>query len=57
MSSKILKTIVVTGATGLQGGSVARFLLKDGSFAVRAVTRNPASDAAKGTHYVPLARP
>ena len=45
MSSKI---IVVTGATGAQGGSVAKFLLNDGTYAVRAVTRNPDSPAAKG---------
>ncbi|KAF8496951.1 NmrA-like family domain-containing protein 1 [Gautieria morchelliformis] len=45
MSSK--KIIVVTGATGAQGGSVARFLLNDGTYAVRAVTRNPDSPAAK----------
>jgi len=45
MSSQ--KIIAVTGATGLQGGSVAKFLLEDGSFAVRAITRNPESAAAK----------
>jgi uncharacterized protein YbjT (DUF2867 family) len=33
--------IVVTGATGLQGGSVVKFLVKDGKWAVRAITRNP----------------
>jgi len=43
MASK--KIIVVTGATGLQGGSVARFLLNDGTFAVRAMTRNSKSPA------------
>ncbi|HEX6290229.1 MAG TPA: NmrA/HSCARG family protein [Herpetosiphonaceae bacterium] len=37
--------IVVTGATGLQGGAVTRHLLKDG-WQVRAVTRNPASPRA-----------
>lgn len=41
------RTILVTGATGAQGGSVARRLLADGRFAVRALTRNPQSDAAQ----------
>jgi uncharacterized protein YbjT (DUF2867 family) len=40
------KTILVIGATGAQGGSVARHLLARGEFTVRAFTRNPASDAA-----------
>ncbi|MDH4351524.1 MAG: NmrA/HSCARG family protein [Gemmatimonadota bacterium] len=38
--------IVVTGATGQQGGATARELLAAGH-RVRAMTRNPASDAAK----------
>lgn len=29
------KTILVAGATGAQGGSVARHLLKNGNFVVR----------------------
>ncbi|KZV88791.1 NmrA-domain-containing protein [Exidia glandulosa HHB12029] len=37
----------VFGATGLQGGSVVKQLLKDGVFKPRAVTRNPESDSAK----------
>ncbi|TDL19695.1 NAD-binding protein [Rickenella mellea] len=45
MSGK--KVIVVTGATGAQGGSVVRFLLEDGTFSVRGVTRNANSDKAK----------
>ncbi len=38
--------VLVTGATGAQGGSVARHLLERGRFAVRALTRNPDSPAA-----------
>ena len=38
--------ILVTGATGAQGGSVARALLTDGNFAVRALSRNPDSEKA-----------
>ena len=40
------KTIAVTGATGVQGGAVARVLLEAG-WNVRAITRNPGGDAAK----------
>ncbi|MBD3241998.1 MAG: NAD(P)H-binding protein [Chitinivibrionales bacterium] len=39
-------TILVTGATGRQGGAVARHLLADG-WRVRAFTRHPESEAAK----------
>ena len=51
------KTIVVTGATGLQGGAVTRHLLMDG-WQVRALTRNTASKraqalAALGADVVP----
>ena len=44
------KLIAVVGATGAQGGGLARAILDDpdGGFSVRALTRNPDSDAAKG---------
>ena len=43
------KIIAVVGATGAQGGGLVRAILKDktGSFAARAITRDPASDKAK----------
>lgn len=43
------KTVTVVGATGKQGGGLARVILGDesGAFAVRAVTRSPDSDAAR----------
>ena len=41
------KIILVTGATGQQGGAVARQLLKQPGFAVRALTRNPGKPAAR----------
>ena len=46
MSNEKGQTIVVMGATGLQGGAVARHLLA-GGWRVRAVTRNPASEQAQ----------
>jgi uncharacterized protein YbjT (DUF2867 family) len=43
------KIIAVTGATGAQGGGLARAILADpdGGFTLRAITRNPDSDKAK----------
>ncbi|KAJ9130520.1 NmrA-like family protein [Pleurostoma richardsiae] len=41
------KLIVVVGATGNQGGSVARRFLKDPEFRVRGLTRNTDSPASK----------
>ena len=46
MSEPVSKLITVFGATGGQGGHVARALLQNG-FKVRAVTRNPDSEKAK----------
>ena len=47
MSDK--KVIAVVGATGAQGGGLARAILDnpDGEFALKAITRNPDSDKAK----------
>jgi len=41
------KTILVTGATGQQGGAVARHLLKQPGFVVRAFTRDSSKPAAQ----------
>ncbi len=43
------KVIAVVGATGAQGGGVARAILADpgGGFAVRALTRDPSKEAAQ----------
>lgn len=41
------KIITVVGATGAQGGGLARAILADGEFQVRAVTRKPDGDQAK----------
>jgi uncharacterized protein YbjT (DUF2867 family) len=41
------KTVLITGATGKQGGAIAHELLRAGGFDVRAMTRKPDSDAAK----------
>src|SRR5689334_6266550 len=47
--NKDKKIIAVVGATGAQGGGLARAILDDkfSQFAVRALTRNPNSDKAK----------
>lgn len=41
------KTILVVGATGALGGSVAKFLLEEGVFKVRCLTRNPLSEKSQ----------
>ena len=46
MSNKSVITIL--GASGAQGGSVVKFLLADGTYRIRAVTRNTDSLKAKG---------
>lgn len=52
MSTK--QIITVMGATGRQGGGLVDFLLQDGTFAARAVTRNKNSDAAKSGYFLPV---
>lgn len=42
-----VKTILVTGATGAQGGGVASHLLSSGRYAVRCLTRKPQSERAE----------
>jgi uncharacterized protein YbjT (DUF2867 family) len=41
------KLVLVTGATGKQGGATLRHLAKRGGFKLRAMTRKPDGDAAK----------
>jgi uncharacterized protein YbjT (DUF2867 family) len=41
------KLILITGATGKQGGATLRHLAKRGGFKLRALTRKPDSDGAK----------
>jgi NmrA-like family len=44
MSSKI---VTIVGATGAQGGSIINALLKDPSYKIRGLTRNPQGEAGK----------
>jgi uncharacterized protein YbjT (DUF2867 family) len=46
------KTVVVIGATGSQGKGVVNALINDGSFNVRAMTRNPAKYSGKAPEVV-----
>ena len=46
-SDKDLRTILITGATGKQGGAVLRHLYGKKGFRLRAMTRNPFSEGAK----------
>jgi hypothetical protein len=46
-AARMSKIIAVTGATGTQGGGVINIMKKTPGWTVRAVTRNPESDAAK----------
>jgi uncharacterized protein YbjT (DUF2867 family) len=41
------KVVLVTGATGKQGGATLRHLAKRGGFKLRAMTRHPSDDKAK----------
>jgi len=41
------KVVLITGATGKQGGATIRHLAKQGGFKLRAITRKPDSDAGK----------
>lgn len=42
-----MSLVVITGATGTQGGSVARALVKDPAWRVRGLTRSPDGEKAK----------
>ena len=46
MAKKEDRTILVTGATGQQGGAALKHLREKG-FTVRALTRDPSKDAAR----------
>jgi len=39
--------VLVTGATGAQGGAVVSELLKGGKVSIRAITRNPSAPKAQ----------
>ena len=45
------KTILVTGATGAQGGGVASHLLSSGRYTVRCLTRKPQSEKATALRH------
>lgn len=47
MTSQVKKTIAIVGATGNQGGSVARTFLSLPDWHVRCLTRNPSSETAQ----------
>ncbi|RDW78008.1 hypothetical protein BP5796_05860 [Coleophoma crateriformis] len=47
MTSHVQKTIAVVGATGNQGGSVAKTFLASPNWRVRCLTRKPSSEAAQ----------
>ena len=46
------KIIAVVGATGLQGKGVVNELIKEGTFNVRAITRNPNNYQGKADEAV-----
>jgi hypothetical protein len=46
-SLKMAKLICIVGVTGNQGGSVAQRFLRDPTYRIRGLTRNPASPAAR----------
>ncbi len=46
------KIIAVVGATGLQGKGVVNALIKEGTFKVRAITRNPANYSGKADEVI-----
>jgi uncharacterized protein YbjT (DUF2867 family) len=41
------KVVLITGATGKQGGATLRHLVQQGGFRIRAMTRKPAGDGAR----------
>jgi uncharacterized protein YbjT (DUF2867 family) len=46
------KIVTIFGATGNQGGSVARSLLRNPEFRVRAITRNSLSEPSKALQFL-----
>lgn len=59
MNNSTLPLIAVFGGTGMQGGSVARYLTKHGGFRVRILTRDPgnAQGLADEVAYADLTKP